>query len=281
VLTPGIVGIIRTMVAELVPEKELQPRAFSIMPLVWSIGAVFGPAFGGFFANPADRFPAVFGKSTFFKEYPYALPNIVAAVFFLISMTTATLFLKETLEGRREHMDWGLLMGKRLTRPFRRGRHQPRPVRRRSFVDGEATAPLLPTRRSGHAQSSSPPGPPSLSKVFSSQTTINLIAYTFLALHSVSYDQVLPVFLNHPVQPHTPDNTQLPFRFSGGFGLSADKIGTIFTIYGVACGLIQFIVFPPLCTWLGVLNCYKACCEFLPSNLRKRRANASQPLHSP
>jgi hypothetical protein len=26
------------MVAEMVPEKELQPRAFSIMPLVWSIG---------------------------------------------------------------------------------------------------------------------------------------------------------------------------------------------------------------------------------------------------
>jgi MFS family permease len=30
----GNVGIIRTMVAEMVPEKILQPRAFSIMPLV-------------------------------------------------------------------------------------------------------------------------------------------------------------------------------------------------------------------------------------------------------
>lgn len=30
----GNVGIIRTMVAEMVPEKVLQPRAFSIMPLV-------------------------------------------------------------------------------------------------------------------------------------------------------------------------------------------------------------------------------------------------------
>ena len=34
----GTVGIIRTTVAELVPERELQPKAFSLMPLVWSIG---------------------------------------------------------------------------------------------------------------------------------------------------------------------------------------------------------------------------------------------------
>ena len=41
----GNVGILRTTVAELVPQKELQPRAFSVMPLMWSIGSVFGPAF--------------------------------------------------------------------------------------------------------------------------------------------------------------------------------------------------------------------------------------------
>lgn len=31
----GNVGIIRTAVAEMVPQKELQPRAFSVMPLIW------------------------------------------------------------------------------------------------------------------------------------------------------------------------------------------------------------------------------------------------------
>lgn len=35
----GNVGIIRTAVAEMVPQKELQPRAFSIMPLVWYAGS--------------------------------------------------------------------------------------------------------------------------------------------------------------------------------------------------------------------------------------------------
>ena len=33
----GNVGTIRTTVAEMVPQKELQPRAFSVMPTVWTV----------------------------------------------------------------------------------------------------------------------------------------------------------------------------------------------------------------------------------------------------
>jgi hypothetical protein len=64
------------------------------MPLVWALGSVFGPAFGGFFARPADQYPWLFGGSEYLKKYPFALPNIIASVFFCISMLTATLFLK-------------------------------------------------------------------------------------------------------------------------------------------------------------------------------------------
>src|SRR4051812_32400011 len=49
-------GIIRTAVAELVPQKELQPRAFSIMPLVWNIGSIFGPSIGGSLVRPVERY---------------------------------------------------------------------------------------------------------------------------------------------------------------------------------------------------------------------------------
>lgn len=90
----GNVGIIRTVVAELVPEKELQPRAFSIMPLVWTIGSIFGPGFGGALANPARRHKEQFGDSTFFKKYPYALPNMAVSVFFIIGIFTGLLFLQ-------------------------------------------------------------------------------------------------------------------------------------------------------------------------------------------
>lgn len=36
------VGILRTTVAEMCPWKELQPLAFSVMPMVWTVGAVIG-----------------------------------------------------------------------------------------------------------------------------------------------------------------------------------------------------------------------------------------------
>lgn len=106
--------------------------------------------------------------------------------------------------------------------------------------------------------------PPTHAEIFTKQTCINLLSYTFLALHSVAYDQVLPVFLNYPRQVPDSHNTQLPFKFSGGFGLSSDRIGSIFTVYGVACGIIQFFVFPPLCARFGVLNCFRAAALTFP-----------------
>jgi len=92
-LMNGNVGIIRTMVAEMVPEKSLQPRAFSVMPLVWTIGSIFGPAFGGALANPAVKHPEIFGNWEIFKKYPFALPNILSAFLFIIGITTGALFL--------------------------------------------------------------------------------------------------------------------------------------------------------------------------------------------
>ncbi|EFZ03578.2 major facilitator superfamily transporter [Metarhizium robertsii ARSEF 23] len=256
----GNVGIIRTMVAELVPEKELQPRAFSIMPLVWSLGSVVGPAFGGFFADPAKQYPSVFGGVWFFEKFPYALPNLIATVFFLISVTSATLFLKETLAAKRDERDWGLLFGKRLGQALKWNKKQDR--RRRSFVDGEATAPLIPNQiRHKTVHDSSTPG---TLEIFTQQSVLIMLAYFFLAFHSVAYDQNVTVFLNYPVEEHTPENTRLPFYFNGGFGLESGRIGTIFMLYGVTCGLVQFILFSPMVTRWGVLNCYKACCVIMP-----------------
>jgi hypothetical protein len=96
-------------------------------------------------------------------------------------------------------------------------------------------------------------------EVFTRQSVINLIAYTFLALHSAAYDQLLPIFMHHPRQSPTPQNTSLPFKFSGGFGLEHGRIGTMFTLYGVCGCFIQFLIFPPVARRFGVLNCFKVC----------------------
>lgn len=93
-MASGNVGTYRTVVAEIVPEKELQPRAFTVMPMVFTMGSIFGPGIGGALANPAKNYPKTFGKIAFFKIYPYALPNMAISVFFTVGLITGTLFLK-------------------------------------------------------------------------------------------------------------------------------------------------------------------------------------------
>ncbi|ESZ89542.1 hypothetical protein SBOR_10074 [Sclerotinia borealis F-4128] len=276
----GNVGIIRTMVAEMVPQKELQPRAFSIMPLVWSLGSIFGPSFGGFFAQPAQNFPNFFGHSKYFINFPFALPNIIASFLFLIGITTGFLFLKETLESKSHKPDWGLDVGKKLISSSKLLCCQPRPKHHspgHPAYDESSASLLRPTSASGSdstkafddnyessSKSKAPVTRPTLREVFTRQSVINLIAYTFLALHSVSYDQILPVFMHHPRQIHDTSNTQLPFKFSGGFGLHSGRIGTIFTLYGVVGCFIQFLIFPPAARKFGVLNCFKGCAITFP-----------------
>ncbi|KAG6007988.1 hypothetical protein E4U21_005222 [Claviceps maximensis] len=253
----GNVGIIRTMVAELVPEKELQPRAFSIMPLVWSLGSVVGPAFGGFFADPVRQFPGVFEGVWFFEKFPYALPNFIATFFFLISVISAMFFLQETLVSKRNQRDWGLSVGKRFSRAFTRRQRDVTPdqdtQRRRSFVDDEATASLLSNGEIPRKKKTDHPPPVGLAEIFTAQTNLVILAYVFLALHSVAYDQNVTVFLNYPIMEHTPDNTHMPFYFNGGFGLQSGRIGTIFMLYGIICGLVQFVVFSPMVTRWGIV----------------------------
>ncbi|KAI9672341.1 MAG: hypothetical protein M1817_003363 [Caeruleum heppii] len=266
-LSSGNVGIIRTTVAEMVPQKELQPRAFSIMPLVWTVGSIFGPAFGGFLANPTERHPSVFGKSRLFKEFPYALPNMVASLLFLVGLSTGILFLRETLETHEHRPDRGRILGQKLIRLFRRRDYRPR------HKDDEATAPLLPhspalsspSESSVIARDAHPKPTPSYREIFSRQTSINLAAYSLLALHSVGFDQLLPIFMHHPRQITTQiTDVHLPFRFAGGFGLDSQRIGLFFALYGIFGMLVQFLIFPYVARRFGVLRCFKACALVYP-----------------
>lgn len=50
---------------------------------------------GGGLADPVTNHPNWFGREppVFFKKFPFALPNIVASVFFVVGLTTGILFL--------------------------------------------------------------------------------------------------------------------------------------------------------------------------------------------
>ncbi|KAI9704894.1 MAG: hypothetical protein M1836_006674 [Candelina mexicana] len=253
----GNVGIIRTMVAEIVPQKDLQPRAFSIMPLIWTIGSTLGPAFGGALSNPARRYPKLFGDIYIFEAFPFAPPNLVSGIFFLIGLVTGVLFLNESLESRKYKRDYGRVMGNALVQFFRRQPEQATITERSK----QTTTPLLEASHTPSPSYKRPLGT-SLSsgyrEIFVSQSNINLLVYTMLALHSVGYDQTLPVFMHHPRQDHVNNSDlQFPFKFADGFGLDSSRIGVLFMIYGLFGMFVQFLVYPPVARRVGILTCLK------------------------
>ncbi|KAJ4368599.1 hypothetical protein N0V86_009506 [Didymella sp. IMI 355093] len=257
----GNVGILRTTVAELCPWKELQPRAFSVMPLVYTIGAIFGPTLGGALSNPLQLDPRKPSGNSLLERFPYCLPNLVAAIFFAIGIIVGWLFLQETLEAKKNHQDLGLRTGTKLVASIRNliG------VGKKDRDLEPEQEPLLGHQKAVKGNSASADGPVTLTKpdkprirdVLTYQTTLNLVVYTLLALYSIAYDQLIPVFLHHPPQDHDDPNISLPFKFSGGFGIDSRRIGAMFTFFAISSTLFQFLLFPPLARNLGVLNCLR------------------------
>ena len=100
----GNVGVMRTMISEIVVEKKYQPKAFLVMPVTFNVGVLIGPLLGGWLQDPVHTFPAAFGSGSalggktgvrWMTKFPYALPNLVSAMFLLGSVALVFLGLEE------------------------------------------------------------------------------------------------------------------------------------------------------------------------------------------
>ncbi|KAJ4305112.1 hypothetical protein N0V90_000642 [Kalmusia sp. IMI 367209] len=92
----GNIGVIQTMVGELVQNPAHEPKAYAIMPFVWSIGTIIGPSIGGYFAEPADNFPSFFSSSSVFAKFPYLLPNLLCTGLLVFAIVAGYFLLDET-----------------------------------------------------------------------------------------------------------------------------------------------------------------------------------------
>jgi hypothetical protein len=71
-------------------------KAYAVQPFVWTLGGIFGSAMGGFLAQPTRFYPGLFAPGTFWEEYPYLLPNLVAVVIIVLAIIQGIFFLEET-----------------------------------------------------------------------------------------------------------------------------------------------------------------------------------------
>jgi predicted MFS family arabinose efflux permease len=268
-LLNGNVGVLQTAVAELVTKKDDQPRAYSIMPFVWCLGSIIGPAMGGALAMPCEAYPQRFPRDGLFDIYPFLLPNLVCVIVLLFGITNGVLFLEETHVKKKKRCDVGLQAGQCLIRKIFGKAAQPHEESDLFGSTEKGTFDPPPGYRSMEGSPRDSNNTPSitsqlescsgkvihgLKKTFNRQVILVIIGYGILAYHSVSFDSLVPIFLSEPQSQEIPS---LPFKFSGGFGLSTKKIGFIMAVQGVYSLIAQLWFFPFVVRRVGTLTAFR------------------------
>lgn len=198
----GNIGVLKSTLAELTDETN-QARAFSLIPLCYAVGSIFGPIMGAWLSEPAETFPALF-DTPFFRANPYFLPCATAGMLNLLAAIFGFFFLTETLptkvaaaRPRSSHVDAqsvsktkGVATPPLIHRLSEGDLHQARRVRRegscRSMHGYESLATSVPVEATQNPPSPKPSVRSLLSKdrfrVLSSQMLLNFLNISYVAL---------------------------------------------------------------------------------------------------
>lgn len=218
----GNIGIMKSMVAEITDPTNIA-RACSVMPLAWFFGTTIGPLIGGLLEHPAEKFPAIFGASTFFKTYPYFLPCSVSATFAVLCWFIAYLLLEETTKPQMSPKDYFFGRKSKPQEP-----NSGSPAITENGIQCDTSEGQLPLR-----------------KLLVPAVLISAGCYAFFALTDIAVRTVLPVYFAIPIE-------------MGGLGLDPSAIGTILALLGLTNGVSQSLLFAPLHDRLGPKNLYLA-----------------------
>ncbi|KAJ7737770.1 major facilitator superfamily multidrug-resistance, DHA1 sub-family [Mycena maculata] len=200
----GNIGVAKTVMNE-ISDSSNAADIFSLIPLMWSVGATMSPFMGGVLANPAAKWPDTLGKIHFLWTHPYFLPCAVAACIAFISFAFAFVGLRETL-------------------PSAIARQNKKHKKRNDFASD--TDPLLPTP--GHlveqpdtAESMLP-----LRDLLTRPVLIAVLNHGLLCFCDMSYESLLPLVYATPIG-------------LGGLGLKPYDIGLIMGVCGICNALVQ------------------------------------------
>ncbi|KAJ4352754.1 hypothetical protein N0V95_003972 [Ascochyta clinopodiicola] len=282
----GNIGVMRTMISEIIKEKKYQSRAFLILPMTFNIGVIVGPILGGLLADPVASYPSLFGPGSlmggkngvyWMMQWPYALPNIISACFLLFSALAVIFFLEETNELCKDKPDPGLRIGRMIRRyVFRQS------------VATESGYSAVPEDESDASNSlelqptptSARPGTPvsgnrvlrqklPFRRIWTRNLILTLLAHGLMAMHVGGFNSLWFIYLSTP--RYDPENPYPPgfkphglFWFTGGLALPPARIGVAGAILGVIGITLQLFIYPKLSHRLGTTKSFRIFLSLFP-----------------
>ncbi|KJR82236.1 MFS multidrug transporter [Sporothrix schenckii 1099-18] len=282
----GNIGVMQTTVGELVKVKEHHGRAFSVIPAVWCIGSMIGPAIGGALARPCVFYPSIFRPGSIWDTYPYLLPNLFSACAVFIGLFAGIFFLEETHPVKKHEIDRGIILGQKIAarlswrKESTKGKKlrmlaeeeplidaddqlpgyqtteaSPSLVSRDSDVNLRDVGSLDPFDLDATTKPTKPAETLSTSSIFTRPIILNTMSFGILAFHTMTFDQLLPVFLS--TAPPTGSDIDLPFKFSGGFGFDNQTVGIVMAVQGFYSLLSNTFLFPWVIGRIGPLRLFQ------------------------
>jgi MFS family permease len=271
----GIVGVMRTMTAEIVKERKHQPRAFLAPPVVFNSGRVIALAVGGCLADPVDNLSYLFGAKGILNfserpegvqwvlDYPYALPALFNGVVITACLVAASLWLCESLVTRQNKSictGFGRYLRSFVIKMVRR-----RPNHNYELLHVEEKDCALMT--SGNATDTSVPGHESSTHqqikrtIWTRHLCKVLFAFTLLSLHNATFLHIFPMLLSMPAVSDQKPNI---IAFKGGLGLASPLIGLYLALLGIAGIVLQLFIYPRLQQRIGTLRVFRLANAIFP-----------------
>ncbi|KAK8487732.1 hypothetical protein V6N13_138501 [Hibiscus sabdariffa] len=210
----SLLGTVRAYACE-VCKEEYRALALSVVSTSRGIGLIIGPAIGGFFAQPVEKFPNLFAESSIFGRFPYFLPCLMISVY-AVGVLFACKWLPETLH---KHA------GKRNETSDPYDISEPS-----SNESGRKDNVVELEDRQIHK--------PNLFKNWPLMSTT--IVYCIFSLQEMAYAEIFSLWA-------------LSDKKYGGLSFSSQDVGEVLAISGFGLLLFQLLLYPPVEKRLGPL----------------------------
>lgn len=252
------------MVSELIKNPEHEPKAYSVMPFVWSVGTIIGPSIGGLLADPVNAYPGTFSKHGFFARHPWALPNIVCAGLMLVSVIAGYIIIEEThpdfCKGADPTIHHDLPENTPMITAAGVTADQGVDLRQESYgtfneVD-VAQKDEWDVNADGTPASTRDINSCMREKWFTWRVAMLTLALGIFTYHSMCYDHLLPIFFQDERSDEISILSSGLVHVPGGLGLTTKDVGIIMSVNGLIALFIQGVVFPFAVEKIGVFRVF-------------------------